>query len=216
MKNRFRIALVAGTTVAMLALVGHASADLIFFDDFEGGADPAWSDGGTDVTPVGQREFLGRLHDGAVSLTLSDLPPHTELGLSFDLFVIGLWDGNESPDIWGASADGGLPFILTTFRNETPGDGDGFQAYPDFWPGGEHPARTGASENDTLGYDADAVYHLSYTIPHTAGDVVYYFFGFPDLAEEDWGLDNVSVTPEPCTAVLIGLGVVSLFSRRRW
>ena len=185
---------------------------VIYSNDFEGAAGSEWSNAVKNTTPSG-RGFLGEFGNGTVSLTLSGLPPHTEVRVSFDLFIIRSWDGNSQvvnpstseaigPDVWDLNAGGGPTLLHTTFSNW----GHHSQAYPDPYPGGDHPARTGVAENNTLGYTfiddpLDAVYQLSFTFPHSAGSLVFYFSasGLEELSNESWGLDivEVSITVKP-------------------
>ena len=113
---------------------------------------PEWSNDPRDVTPSG-RVFLGQFSNQTVSLSLSGLPTHSQVTVSFDLFIINSWDGNDTahgPDIWDLTVAGGPNAashdVLLQHR--------GFnQAYPDTFPGGDNPVFTGASEVNTLGYD---------------------------------------------------------------
>ena len=105
------------------------------------------------------------------------------------------WDGNDNtygPDIWDLSVQDGPTLLHTTFSKGQR------QAYPDTYPGGDHPARTGALENNSLGYSfyGDSVYHLSFTFPHSANSLVLVFSasGLQGLGDESWGLDNVNVS----------------------
>ena len=110
---------------------------------------PEWSNDARDVTPSG-RVFLGQFLNQTVSLLLSGLPTHSQVTVSFDLFVIQSWDGNfprAGPDIWDLTVAGGPTLLHTTFSNCRHN-----QAYPDTFPGGDNPAGTGASEVNTLGY----------------------------------------------------------------
>ena len=179
---------------------------VVYSNDFEGVVGPEWSNTAKNTTPSG-RGFLGEFSNGTVSLTFSGLPPHTEVRVSFDLFIIRSWDGNSQvvnpstseaigPDVWDLNAGGGPTLLHTTFSNWEHYS----QAYPDPYPGGDHPARTGAVENNTLGYRhiddlLDAVYRLNFTFAHSAGSLVLYFsaIGREELSNESWGLDNVEV-----------------------
>jgi hypothetical protein len=78
-----------------------------------------WSPTTAGTTPNG-RKFLGQFGNETVSLTLTDLPLHGALRVSFDLFIIQSWDGlGSSPvDQWGIRVDG-APLILTNFSNCT-------------------------------------------------------------------------------------------------
>jgi hypothetical protein len=168
-----------------------------------------------DITPSGRR-FLGQLGNDTVRLTLNCLPSHTAATVDFDLFIIRSWDGNivlqpdtgygVGPDIWGLSVAGGPTLLHTTFTNYTVWPGFEFrQAYPGAYPGGDYAPRTGAKENDSLGYSfenyahMDSVYHLTLTFSHTASALQFDFSaaGLQPLLDESWGLDNVDVTLAP-------------------
>ena len=179
-----------------------------YVESLEGTVGHEWSNPKTDVTPIGNRRFLGQFGNDTVSLSLNSLPTHKAVTLSFDLFVINTWDGNDSnpgegPDIWDLSVVGGPTLLHTTFQNY-PRAGDPTQSFPDNYPGGNHPARTGAVENNTLGYinngiPMDSVYHMSFTLPHTADSLTLNFTaqGLQGLDDESWGFDNVSVSLTP-------------------
>lgn len=184
----------------------------VFADDFDEGVGAGWSVTRTSTAPAGAI-FLGEFGNETVSLDLSGLPPHKELLVSFDLYIIRSWDGNQvnkpvgfraydhlttataiGPDIWQLGVDG-TTVITTTFSNW-----DGFrQAYPDAYPGGNNPARTGAASTNQLGYTfgegKDAIYRLSIPIAHT-GDTARIDFsalGLQAIEDESWGLDNIRV-----------------------
>jgi hypothetical protein len=159
---------------------------------------PEWSNDTRDITPAGGRVFLGQFNNETVSLLLSGLPAHSEVTVSFDLFIIQSWDGNRTapagPDIWDLSVAGGPTLLHTTFASVDEGPN---QAYPDTFPGGDNPAGTGASEVNTLGYgfSGDSVYHLSFTFSHSASTLQLNFSGtgLEDIFSESWGLNNVEV-----------------------
>jgi tetratricopeptide (TPR) repeat protein len=177
------------------------NTNVIYSNDFEGAVQSEWgsewSNASTDITPNGQT-FLGQFGDDTVSLTLGDLPSHTDVTVSFDLFIIRSWDGSGrgGPDVWDLSMAGGPTLLHTTFANYY----DERQAYPGAYPGEEHPPGTGAAETNTLGFTysgnpSDSVYHLSFTLPHSMPSLVLEFSasGLEDLSNESWGLDNVEV-----------------------
>lgn len=148
------------------------SSSLVYENDFEGDVGSEWSNNSTDVTPAGNRIFLGQFGNETVSLTLSNLEPKTEGTVSFDLFIIGTWDGNQEfqfflgvgvevgPDIWELKADNST-LLLTTFSNQDSSvpfpksQSYPNQPYPNSYnPSNpvQNPARTGADLNITLGY----------------------------------------------------------------
>ena len=188
------------------------------FDEEPGGE---WSDGRVARTPVGDRGFLGEFGNETVTLTLDDLPPHAAVTVRLRQFVLRSWDGNstvEGPDRWILDLAGGLRLVETTYNNgpaETVAAG---QAYPGRHPGAQNPARTGAVESDTLGYEVpgegpmDAVYFHRHTFPHTASRLVLNFRAeglSADPGDETWGLDDIQVfiTPLVVRPVLEVVGV---------
>ena len=159
--------------------------------------------------------FMGEYSNETVSLNLSDLPQHSQVIVEFDLVIIRSWDGNQinglsapalvapmgsggiGPDVWRFSVDN-QNLITTTFSNWDAYDFH--QAYPGSFPGGDYPARTGATVRNSLCYTftnqaLDSIYHMRYVLPHTAGDLKLDFSasGLQRIQDESWGLDNVSV-----------------------
>ncbi len=171
------------------------ASTVVYSYNFETAVTDEWSSTGTEVTPLGGRRFLGRFGNQTLTLTRSNLPPHSRLTIDFDLFVIGSWDGNTTPgpDLWELRVSGGPLLLRTTFVNRNYRKP---QSYPDDYFLGSFDGRTGAREIDTLGYTPeDSVYHLSYTFEHS-GDYVQILFsgsGLQGLTDESWGLDNVHI-----------------------
>ncbi len=175
--------------------------------DFERGVGPAWSSQQTAVTPKGNRRFLGPLANGRVTLTLRHLPAHAYVRVSFDLLLMGSWDGGDirDPDIWSLDVAGGPKLIHTTFGM----DGAGFQAFPDNLPGPTWPPGTGAARKGALGYvrdgkPADSIYRLQPVFPHGGRELKLIFSGsaLQEVTDESWGLDNVKVELLPGPAPL--------------
>lgn len=183
-----------------LVFNGFIGEMFIYENDFEDGAGLEWSDPSTEITPSGER-FLGQFASDAITLTLSNLPTHNQVRITFDLYLIRSWDGNNTdfgPDIWELSLDGNS-ILLTTFSNFDASR----QAYPGSYPGGDFPPRTGAAANNSLGYlwegePKDSTYHLTFVIDHTATDLEALFSGTLQVAtDESWGLDNIEVVLLP-------------------
>lgn len=148
----------------MLARPGVVPGDIVYFNDFEGEVGAEWSDRTTDVTPIGAKRFLGQFGNQTVTLTLSNLPLHGEVHLSFDLFIIRSWDGDAGPvpegyargvgpDIWSLDIKRGPRLIQTTFDNRSLLPGAPFyrQSYPGQYPSAGYPPQTASSESNTLG-----------------------------------------------------------------
>jgi hypothetical protein len=175
--------------------------------------DPSW----LDNEPPIDRTILGPFWNDTVRLSLDNLPEHTEVTISLDLCLMWTWDGwNDmfGPDIFGLRIVDGPNLIHANFANW-----DGHkQTWPEAYPGGDYPARTGADEEYPSGVEWDyrimlSVYHasddgsdgvddpLSFTFAHTADSIEIEFYGQglqTDYKEwgmdEGWGIDNVCVT----------------------
>jgi hypothetical protein len=215
MRNLIGRAAAAVFLVVLQGLAPASHATVVYSNDFEGAVGAEWSSTTTETTPVGGRNFLGRFRNEQVMLSLSGLPTHSAISLSFDFLVIQSWDGNDATfgaDVWEVGVVGGSTLLSATFTNV-----EAFtQSYPDPYPAGSNPAMTGAAEVDTLGYVTvygDSVYTLSFTFAHSGSSLDLFFSGLgmntvgTTLAEdtERWGLDNITIAavPEPATVYLL-------------
>ncbi len=212
-----------------LFLTASASADIVYENDFEGLIGPEWSETTTSTTPIGSRGFLGEFSSEDVRLTLTNLPEHDLVMVSFDLFIIRTWDGNGNgdmpgPDRWLFGADGET-MVDTTFA-VGPVDSVQRQYFPVMSEiaAQEFAPRTGAIENDTLGYtwlgeNRDSVYAFDLEFAHTSEFLVLDFsaIGLQEILDESWGIDNVVVqaVPTPGGLALLGLGGAIAARRRR-
>ena len=184
--------------------------------------DPApWCSPVSAATTPSGRDFLGEFGNQDVCLLLNNLTAgHSRVTISFELFLIRSWDGNEmespgglpeentpdyvvGPDHWQLQADGAT-LLDTTFANWI----NFTQAYPGPFPTGSNPAYTGSTEVNTLGYfygpwAKDSVYQLTYVFNHTADSVRFDFIasGLQELADESWGLANIEVVLDASTYV---------------
>lgn len=228
---------VVSALLTSMAFVGSIDAKpimtvplVVYSEDFEPPLPSLaqWSNTTTSTTPNGHG-FLGRFNNQTVSLNLTGLPAHTSVTLDLDLYILNTWDGNFIADLVDIGVQGGPTLLRATFANNSL-----TQSYPDSYPGGSNPARTGAAANNTLGYTfgGDSVYDLSFTIPHSDSSIQFNFLTSTNsgVDNESMGLDNVMVTievlaeagpvtlaPEPATiglwAILI-LIVSALYYRR--
>jgi subtilisin-like proprotein convertase family protein len=176
---------------------------VVYGNDFETGVGPEWSVPLLSQTPSG-RKFLGEFNNVEVTLTVTNLVPHQQLDVSYDLFILKSWDGlsDPGPDHWDFTF-AGSNVLHTTFSNFPDYPYFQHQSYPGQYPTGDFPGRTGASEINTLGYGPDAVYHIQSRFPHQAAAVALSFAGsgLQDLSDESWGLDNVQLSVPPSTVV---------------
>ena len=152
--------------------------------------------------------FLGRLLNEEVSLSVP--AGKTSVTITFDLYIIGTWDGAGQQGFGGdrwqieVSKNGGARenVFHTSFSNQATKP----QNFPKDINGGTSPNDRGAAATNTLGYPkssgkfdvGDAIYHLTYTVSNPgAGPLVFYFHSttpLQDLNDESWGIDNVSVS----------------------
>ena len=214
--------------VGLLAAGSAAMAAPIYFNDFQGAVGAGWSNTTTSTTPAGCTTcttYLGQFGNQSVTLTLTGLPTSTQLTISFDEFIIRSWDGNGQmgfgPDT-AAFSIGGANTLTSTFANGQVGNTQNF-------PTAGSAAEAGAAQVDTLGYQflgqpRDSIYALSFNWFNTNSTQTFTWSasGLQELADESWGIDNVSVSspdaiPEPGTALLLGSGVLAflLYRRRR-
>ncbi|MDD1457444.1 hypothetical protein MEN95_21380, partial [Dolichospermum sp. ST_sed7] len=188
------IGLIQGVTGLNLTSSAFISTPNIYFNDFETAAGTAWSNQTRSITPVGGRNFLGEFSNDTVSLTLNTQANST-VSLEFDLFILKSWDGSYSGtgDFFTLSIAGGQTLLNTTFTLYS-----NQQAYPGTFGNETYPGRTGATENNTLGYyyDGDSVYHISSTFQSPSNNLTINFAGsnLQGIDNESWGLDNVKVT----------------------
>lgn len=193
--------LAGGWAMAGVATRPAPETRVVYRNDFAKAAGPEWSAQDVTPTPKGGNRILGPFAKAKVSLSLAKLPAHRYLRVSFDLVLIGSWDGNHAqwgPDTWRLDVAGGPTLLATTFCYD---DGEARQAFPDQQGGAAHPPETGAATTDTTGFrfrndPVDAVYKLSFVFPHTADAVRFDFAAtgnIVNLQDESWGLDDVKV-----------------------
>jgi hypothetical protein len=185
----------ARSAPAELLVLGPTD-QLVLFDDFESSSHPGWSLPVTTVPPIGGRRFLGEFKRETIALTLTNLPAHDEIEISFDLMIRGYWQGNRAPDTWSVRLDD--DFLLnTTFSTFTS------QAYPGEYPGNSNRQAAGSLEENTLGYELsfadrgmleDVRYRITRSGAHTnAVAVVTFSSSLHNISEAGWSLDNVAV-----------------------
>lgn len=222
--------ILAAGAIVLFMIAGAASGDVVYSSGFEGPDATLgmyWSHTQQGTTP-GERGFLGEFNNDRVNLSVHHLPDHDSVTISFDLYLMRSWDGNQvmvGPDVFTAGVEEGPMFVHATFAAQ-PASHTRPQSYPNSYGEGLVPEGTGAFERNTLGYmwageTTDAVYRMSFTFPHQASDISFYFMatGLQSIDDESWGLDNVRVeiTPVPAPAALglLGLGVMLIGRRRR-
>jgi hypothetical protein len=225
-----------GVSAALNLEVMDLKGDILFYrQDFETPAGNEWCRLRQEVTPSG-RGFLGQFSNETACLILKDIPQHTWLKVSFDLYLIRSWNGNQEiqesyphnapgypkaelpsldwvvgPDRFMVQADGGA-LLGSTFANY-PGYP---QAYPGGYPGGDYPTQTGSKEVNSLGYTfdsapMDSVYHLAFVFRHSSDQLELDLsaLGLQEITNESWGLDNLQVAYNHLPVLSIYLPLLS-------
>ena len=192
---------------ALLMLVfawgGHAA--VVYQQDFEKGTDGTWSGGGTVQPTFGLESFgLGSNHlrnvttDASV-LTLTGLPPHSSMTLTFDLV---LWDSVDFHDSCEGCVDRFLISIDgTILYNGNIGNyvGTPIATYGNsYGPGTPITPDFNAYYTPDYGYGTfrDSARRVAYTFAHEAASGVF-AFQYPNSqggVDESFGLDNVTVS----------------------
>jgi hypothetical protein len=178
-------------------IVLPAPVQLMYSNDFQAAAGPEWSSSSLTTAPSGTQRFLGRFGAEAITLTLSNLPPHSKINVGFDLYIVEDWDGSDRSgqrDTWAFSIDAGSALLHASFSNST----GGMQSYPAAPADGSFPAQTGAAATNTLGYTADSIYRLNFTVGHvgSSGRIRFEGHASQPLSRQSWGLDNIRVAVE--------------------
>ena len=190
----------------------NSTAD--YWNDFERATpDSAWMPALIGEIPapalLGPSRFAGPFTGEPVAFRLANLPAHAVVTVSFDLYVMGAWSGEE----WSFGLRDAPLTLAATFDNL-----GGQQSYPDFSGVALHPARTGAGLIDALSARTsgipDAVYHQRYTFAHAAEGLILDFLG-PPLGSDPsvrWGIDNFEVllgAPSDVSLTTVGSVVVT-------
>ena len=148
-----------------------------------------------DTAPGGQK-ILGAddglaegLSNQNVTLALTGLGPHSSATISFDFIAI---DSLDNVEPFTVAVDAGTVFGAITFINRISGP-----------TGSSDPADTGTPiSTDTHAFPpvnslsrSDAVYRISFEVPHAAAsiDVTFAMSGMQGILDESWSLDNIQI-----------------------
>lgn len=180
----------------------------IYQNDFSGSSGSEWSVDKRETSPTGVL-FLGRFSAELAQLSLSGLPAHTSLTLTFKLYIIHSWDGNSDNDLWKCSVLNGPTLLMANFSNT-----GATQSYPldaSICGGGgcyNCAPKAGASAVDSLDFSGphsargDAIYDIAVTFPHSASSIIIEFQGLMStlgIDDESWGIDDVYLWKGPET-----------------
>src|SRR5262249_23724 len=113
-----------------------------------------------------------------INLTLKNLKPHSLASVTFDLYILKSWDGNNpnyGPDRSSFTLEGGATLLDTTFSNHfKTGPNDlSLQNYP----AANSTPQTSAAAVNTLGYTfyGDSIYHLTFQFSHSSDVLILHF-----------------------------------------
>jgi len=149
-------------------------------------------------------------------LTLTDLPEHTSLTLSFVAVLIGSWDGYTfptccTPDLLGVKLDGVLTWS-EAYRNYSTLAPDGWGTY--------------LTGEDDWFFDpryTESAWEVSFTRPHSGPTAVIEFYafgaGYQGGLDEAFGIDMLrididAVVPEPGTGAMLWAGALAFLAAR--
>lgn len=228
--TRFALAMAIAAGSASLA-----SAQQVFFTDFDSGVPAEFSGPGTaqgvqgyNGLGNGSNTFAGNMlrntdtgvpEQAKSVLTLTNLPAHDTLRLDCLVAIIDSWDGINgaagfADDTFNIRIDGALVF------SQIFAHASGSQSYN---PGA--PIMVSQGSNLGFGSYADSALDLNFdsnlTVAHSASSVTIEFFasgtGWQGGDDESFGLENVGVTVRgvPAPGALALFGLAGLGARRR-
>lgn len=168
-----------------------------YFANFQSTVGSEWSQTRVTTSPQRGKTSLGTFGNGEVTLSLVNLPRHSTVTVSFDLVIIGTWQGNGppvlpapyTPTYWGLRS-GTQNLMEYTFANAS---------YTQSFPNQNRPARSGAEANNTLGYSGgDALYRIKRKFNSSTSflPLTFYTRNSTPQRGEQWALDNVEVLVE--------------------
>ena len=167
-------------------------------------------DGGV-IEAYNGSKVLGRYNNGGFTLSVTNLPAHDLISVSFDLYIHDSWDGNstspDGPDIWEMFVDSN-PYISTTFSNFPCSLTDICkpQSYPNSYPNNFNNPKTNATTVDLPSAckatypNGTSLYVITKTFAHKGSTLSIKCFdkltqtNDPNpKCDESWSVDNIKV-----------------------
>ncbi len=200
--SRIALALLLGAMIFTPLLAGPARGeDPLVYSDHTFFSH--WSEPAVGVTTEG-KQFHGPFGNQPVSLTLDHLPRHRWIRVTFDLYVVGTWDGSSpvwGPDLWSLTVHGGERLIFASLCAWGYA-GNNEQSFPDDYPQAIHPAWTGVARHNVVNIQdseppKNGVYKVEVLFPHLSDQLTLDFTGSYDDSPREaqvWGIGNVEVS----------------------
>jgi len=155
---------------------------------------------------------LGNYNNASFALTISDLPKHDLVKISFDLYIHDSWDGNKTapdgPDVWQMLIDGNS-YINASFSN-SPCGADAFcapQSYPLDYPNNYHNPKYGAYLTNLPGFcslvtdpNGTTLYKIEKIVRHSNKTLILQCLDklvqtntADPKCDESWSVDNINI-----------------------
>lgn len=189
------------------------SDTLVYNNDFETSSLVNITNG--TISLFNGSKVLGNYNNGQFNLTITDLPVHKLVDISFDLYIHDSWEGNQSyqdnvsgPDLWQMTVDNKI-FIYTTFNNYECDSGNFCppQSYPANYPTASNNPKTGAFSTVLPGFCSWAdqpigttLYKIHKRISHSDKTLVVQCLDkliqnnvSDPKCDESWSVDNIKV-----------------------
>lgn len=182
----------------------------VYNNDFESGDLSNINNG--IISQFNATAVLGNYNNGTFALTVSNLPKHDLVKISFDLYIHDSWDGNNlapvGPDIWKMLIDGN-PYISATFSNAVCGVGVfcSPQSYPLDYPNNYNNPKAGAYRTDLPGFchlisdpHGSTLYKIEKIIRHSNKTLLLQCLDrlvqantADPKCDESWSIDNIKI-----------------------
>nr|WP_068892638.1 hypothetical protein [Pedobacter panaciterrae] len=170
---------------------------------------------GGEIETFNNSKVLGRYNNGGFELSLTNLPEHDLIDISFDLYIHDSWEGNkpgqddvEGPDIWQLLVNNTV-YINTTFSNIVcqPGYFCDPQSYPANYPNYNNNPKSGVSNRNLPGacsmagvIGGTSLYKISKQIRHSDKQLLLKCLDklvqknvADPKCDESWSIDNLKI-----------------------